>query len=167
MSSIIQRALFLVFLLCSYSALADEPKLKVGDVPPDYLGMDVDGNEIRISDEAGKLVVVTFWASWCPPCLKELPVLDNIQTQLGPDAIRVVAVNFKEKKRKYLKIKKALKTASVTLTHDRRGSIGKKYGVSAIPHLFIIGKDGKLAFQKRGYGVGAIDTLVDEINALL
>ena len=109
-------------------------------------------------------MVVTFWATWCPPCLKELPVLERLQRRLGPDLIRVIAVNHRESKKKFRLIKKAFNDSPITLTYDKGNRISKKYGIKAIPHLVIIGKDGKISYQVRGYGEDSIDMLVEEIN---
>ena len=155
---------YVMFSLAPIQSFADSFKLNEGDIPPDYLGYDSNGEKVRVSDHKGKIVVVTFWATWCPPCLKELPVLERLQRRLGPDLIKVVAVNYKESKKKFRLIKDAFTDSSITLTHDKKNRIGKKYGVDAIPHLIIIGKDGKISYQARGYGEGSIDMLVEKIN---
>ena len=155
---------YVMFLIAPVQSFADSFKLNKGDTPPDYLGYDSNGKKVWVRDHKGKIVVVTFWATWCPPCLKELTVLARLQRRLGPDVIKVVAVNYKESKRKFRLIKKAFTDSPITLTHDKKNSIGKKYGVDAIPHLIIIGKDGKISYQARGYGEGSIDMLVEIIN---
>lgn len=163
MKLFINRIVVTVTMMVANIALA-ETQLTIGDVPPDYLGKDVRGNKVYVSGSKGILTVVTFWASWCPPCKKEIPVLDRIQSQLGKENINVVAVNLKESRTIFRRLVKLFKTSSVTLTHDKRGLIANDYGVSSIPHLFIIGKDGTLVYQARGYGEGSINKLVKVIN---
>ncbi len=51
----------------------------IGSVPPDYLGKTDNGNEVHVSDGVGRIMIVSFWATWCSPCMKELPVLNAIQ----------------------------------------------------------------------------------------
>lgn len=70
--------------------------IKPGDVPPDEFGKTPKGKSISGSGQAGKVVVVTFWASWCGPCLQEIPVLESVQKTLGEDRVAVIAVNSKE-----------------------------------------------------------------------
>jgi len=160
------RIIILIIAIFSLNVNA-ENVLELGDVPPNYLGRDSDGNDVTLEDNKGKIVIISFWASWCSPCLKELPVLENIQNKIGTDKIKVVAINFKEGRKQFRHIKKQLSSLNLTLTHDKRGSIGNKFGVEAIPNLFIIGKNGKLVFHNVGYGDSSIDKIVKVLNKQL
>jgi thiol-disulfide isomerase/thioredoxin len=156
--------LIIVFLLF-FSAPASS--VEVGDIPPDYLGKSDSGQEIRLSESAGRIRIVTFWASWCAPCLKELPVLNAIQKKGGADRIQVIAVNLKESPKRYRKAMKALQDYEIEFVHDRRGTAARKYDVEGIPHMLIIDVDGRIAYQHIGYKVEAIPVIVGEINQLL
>ena len=160
-------ALLLSLLTLSLAANAGDFKLELGDSAPPFLGKTPAGEKIDLTNFAEKLVVVSFWATWCEPCLEELPILENLQNRLGHETIEVVAVNFKEDARRFKKISKKLNTYSLTLTHDRRGAISNKYGVKAIPHLFLIGKTGKIVYQQLGYEKGNVDGLVAALNEQL
>lgn len=159
----------IILILLSLSSFTSQAKVELnyGDTPPNFLGRDKNGNDVTLEDHKGKLVIISFWASWCPPCLKELPVLESIQQHLGTDKIKVVAINHKEDRRVYRKLRRTLSALHLTLTHDRLGSIGKKFGVKGIPSLFIVGKSGKLVYRATGYGDSTIDQLSAVINQQL
>src|SRR6187455_345793 len=96
-------AILLALAALPIAANSDEPAKKreppvfpVGSVPEDDLGKDIDGNKVRISDYHGKVVILSFWASWCEPCRKELPVLAGVVKQVGPDQLQVIAVNHRD-----------------------------------------------------------------------
>lgn len=158
-------ALFVCVLLPTF-AFSKVP-LKVGDLAPNYLGRDESGNKVLLEDNKGKVVVISFWASWCTPCLKELPILESIQNKVGIDKIKVVAVNYKESVKQYRKIKNKFKNLDLTLTHDKRGNIGKKYGIKAIPTLIIIGIDGNVALYKLGYNESSVEDVIGVLNIQL
>ncbi len=83
-------------LACATAANA-AAALMPGDKAPDNLGISRDGNPIKVSDFKGAVVVASFWASWCGPCKKELPVLEALQQRLAPELLRVVTVNIEER----------------------------------------------------------------------
>jgi len=153
-------SLFLA-VLSGASAGSGAPKLKVGDFPPEKLAWNV-----KLADYRGKIVIVTFWASWCGPCRKELPILQSIQKQATRDKVVVFAVNWEESHDQFRAIERALHDSGLTLISDESGTIAEKYDVNAIPHMNIIGRDGRIAAIHIGYGEGEIPVLVDEINEL-
>lgn len=140
--------------------------LQVGDVPPESLGRASTGGKVKLSDYRGKIIIISFWASWCPPCRKELPVLAAIQKNATRDKIVVFAVNWKESNDRYVAIIRALKDLDLTLVSDENGYFGGEYGVKAIPHMIIIGRDGRIAAVHDGYGESEFPRLVKEINEL-
>lgn len=159
-------SLCLLQLLMLSTAMATD-KLGVGQSPPDYLGRDKDGNEVHLSDVAGKVVIVTFWASWCSYCLKELPVLEKIQHLSGKQRMRVIAVNSGEDRHLFLRMANALKSVEVTLTSDPVDKVSKAYGVSSLPHLLMLDPSGKIVAIHHGYDESDLPDLIDEINKLL
>ena len=140
---------------------------KVGEVPPQALGKDRKGNVIDLANYRGKVTIVTFWASWCGPCRRELPVLGHFQSVVGSDALEVIAVNFKEPRDDFRAIVQANRKLGLTYVHDRNGDVSDAYGVVALPHMFILDHDGKVAFTHRGYSEEAIPGIVNEILSLL
>lgn len=148
-------------------AKRERPSLAVGSVPEDELGRDVKGNQVRISDYHGKVVIVSFWASWCGPCMKEMPVLAGVVKRVGPDQLQLIAINHRDEVERFRYVVKVLKDLPITILRDQNGKTAKKYEVQGIPRLIIIGRDGKVAADHTGYGEDMIPELVTQLNTLL
>lgn len=140
---------------------------EIGAIPPDVLGKDEDGQEIRLSESKGRIRVVSFWASWCPPCLRELPMLNAVQEHAGVERIQVFAINLKESNRQYSRARRHFKDFEITFLRDRRGRVAEQYEVVGIPHMLIIDVDGRVVHKHSGYRVEDLPGIVDELNALL
>ena len=138
-----------------------------GEPPPDALGRDRSGADVSISQHRGKVVIVTFWASWCGPCRRELPILGKLRGIVGPEHLEIIAINYKEPRREFLDVIRGNPGIALTWVHDTRGVISASYGVEALPHMFIIDRDGNLAHVHRGYSAEMIDGFVQEMLALL
>ncbi|HZX72486.1 MAG TPA: TlpA disulfide reductase family protein [Rhodanobacter sp.] len=161
----------LALLFCCNAVAAGRSGLKPGETPPDMLGTTLRGQDVTISSLHGKVVVISFWATWCSYCMQEMPVLAKMQalaTQRGLP-LQVVAVNHREERKIFVRASRALhkNLPELLLTWDRNGKIGKPYGVSGIPVMVMLHRDGTIAHVHVGYGEDMLPTLVSEINALL
>lgn len=134
-----------------------------GDPPPDSVGKTRDGEVVQLGAYAGKALVTSFWATWCPYCLKELPILANIQRVAGHDNLQVIAVNTEEPD-VFRKVDRALKPLDLLTTRDGSGAARKVYGVSGLPHMVIVGRDGRIVGIYRGYGESQLDDITADLN---
>jgi peroxiredoxin len=144
------------------------PPPAVGTQAPDFKATNfVTGEKIRLSEQRGKPVVLTFWATWCPPCKKELPILEALQRKVTRDKLLVCAISFHESYESYSYLKKAAKANawSISLLDDPNGSIARHYGIESVPRLFIIGADGTIRAIHAGYGETSMDDLITDLNA--
>jgi thiol-disulfide isomerase/thioredoxin len=153
-------------LLACAPAFAGETPGK-GAPPPALLGKDRDGQVVDLATMHGKVVIVTFWASWCGYCLKELPVLNALQARAGDDWLRIIAVNVMDDTADYRAMTRQMGSYKLTLTRDRNGRIAKGYGVEAYPNLWLIDRQGRVWGHHVGYGEDSLQTIVDEIQSLL
>ena len=141
--------------------------VKVGEIPPDMLGTDGKGADVVLSAHRGKVVVLSFWASWCTYCLKELPVLEKIQRVLGKERIEVIAVNIDRNRSNFLAMRRQLRNFEFTMARDERQAVADQYGANLLPFLVMVDKSGHVAYVHTGYSEKQLDGFVEEINGLL
>lgn len=134
-----------------------------GDVPPPDLGVSPDGDPVSLADHANKAVVVSFWATWCPYCLKELPILERIQTAAGKQHIQVIAVNTEDRE-VFRQVTRQLRTFNLQLARDVGGKAQAAYGVKGLPYMVIVGRDGCIQHIYQGYNESRLEEIVADIN---
>ena len=139
----------------------------IGDTPPAALGKDGRNKAIDLSAYRGKVVIVTFWASWCGYCLKELPALNALQEQAGDQWLKIIAVNVMDDTTDYRAMTRQMRDYKLVMTRDRDGGIAAGYGVKAYPNLWMIDPQGKVASHHVGYGEDSLQGLIAEIQRLL
>lgn len=155
--------------VCAYAGSPTAKPPEVGAPAPDFTGKELmTAHTLRLSEQRGKLVFLAFWATWYAPCRKELPILNNVQRFVADRGGVVYAVSFAERASQY-DLQRLFRSAGWQLTPlvDPGGKIAAAYGIQTIPHLFIIGRDGKIVAVNTGYGDRSADELVTEINAAL
>jgi thiol-disulfide isomerase/thioredoxin len=164
MRTILQFAL-LALMFCAGSLVHAAPP-DIGDVPPDEVGVTAKGEPLRLSAFAGKAVVLSYWATWCSYCLKELPILVNIQNKVGKDRLRVIAINTEDWDT-FRTVSRLLKSLDLQLGYDPNETGQKAYGVKGIPHLVIIGRDGKVVRVYRGYSESSLPAIAADLNVAI
>ena len=94
-------------------------------------------------------------------------MLAGLQDAAGKDRVEVIAINTMDDRDVYLALRRKLKDIQLTMTRDASGSVGEAYGVHTIPHLFIIDREGRIAYEHSGYGEESLQEIVDEVNQQL
>ncbi len=156
----------MISLLLAIAAGAHAAPPKNGDMAPDIVGRTLDAEAVTVSAHRGKVVVVSFWATWCPYCLKELPILEGIQKVAGHDKVQVIAVNT-ESADVFRKVEQKLASLTMKQAFDPGRKGRDAYGVEGIPHLVIIGRDGRIIKVYRGYDEASLDAIVADINGAI
>jgi thiol-disulfide isomerase/thioredoxin len=140
----------------------------VGTVAPNFTVRNlVSGEDITLSGLHGKVVILTFWASWCPPCKRELPILENAQRLVGKENLIVFAVSYRDTEAALHVIRKLASNWQINVMTDHNARVASLYAVKSIPHMFMIGRDGKVVANHLGYGDRTLDELVADINRAL
>lgn len=113
------------------------------DPTPPLALVDIKGTQHRLADYRGKVVLVSFWASWCPPCVREMPSMNRLQKQLGSDRFRILGVNIGERKADIEAFLKSNKLDfTVLLDPDRKAYDAWK--VYVVPSNFIVDGNGEV-----------------------
>ncbi|MFB3062316.1 MAG: peroxiredoxin family protein [Candidatus Binatia bacterium] len=117
---------------------------------PRFLSMTPGGKKFGSDDLKGKLVVLNFWATWCPPCRLEMPSMERLYQEFKGEGLEVVAINFMEREKP---ITSFLKENGFTFTVllDKKGEIARNYGVHGLPVTFLIARNGNLLARSMGY----------------
>ena len=113
----------------------------------DFTLKDVEGRQVRLSDFKGKTVVLAFWATWCPPCKEELPVLQKISEERKDVVVLAVDDENKAMVRDFLTDKQY----SFTALLDHKRMLFKKFGVHFIPTVFVINDQGLITNEIVGW----------------
>ena len=137
-----------------------------GERPPAFTGRTADGRSLALRDLRGRVVVLTFWASWCEPCRTELPAFEALHREIGAGRLAVVAVNAREPVAAVREFAQSLDlTFAVVL--DPRGEIQQRYGVVGLPTTFLIARDGRAVARAIGPRDWATPRFRDLVLALL
>lgn len=136
----------LLGVLLSTSALFSQ-SVRIGDKAPDFTVTLTDGTSVTLSSLKGQAVFVHFWATWCPPCVRELPGLDKLSKKLDLQKnpkMKFLAVCVSDSKKNCVSFMKK-NNYTFTCGLDENGNAAAyKYGVEGIPASFLVSSEGKI-----------------------
>ena len=148
-------------------AKSDDPKQLIGESAPPFEASLLDGTKFRLSDHQGKVVVLDFWATWCGPCVRGLPILQKVTSSFDSSKVRLVAMNQGENKKTINQFLKSKKLSQLTVALDKSNTVGKSYMVGGIPQTVVIDTKGLVRFVHVGFGANTGEQLRKEIKELL
>jgi thiol-disulfide isomerase/thioredoxin len=135
---------------------------------PDWNFKDFDGKEVSLTGLRGNVVIIDFWATWCGPCRKTMPLLDKFFQANKRANVKVYGINVWERQKDPEKVKSFVKTNGfkfpILFGDDK---VTSNYGVTGIPTLFVIGLDGKIMYRHVGYSPNIVETLSWQVEEIL
>jgi len=141
--------ILLFSLLPALTAAGERPLVPYEGDAKDFSLTDYKGNRHRLEDYRGKVVLINFWASWCPPCIQEMPELTQLKNQLNEKPFEILAINVGEKKYRVRKFAKLINFKLPVLL-DTKKDIFDDWGVKTLPTSFLIDAEGNIRYRVRG-----------------
>ena len=136
-------------LLGTCAAQGSELKPWTGGATPALELRDPTGKLHKLADYRGKVVVVNFWATWCPPCREEMPSMQALRMELAGKGFEVLAVNLMESSERIAAFRDS-ELIDLPVLMDRDGAAAKRWKVSMLPASFVIDRKGAIRYQLVG-----------------
>ena len=143
------RLLLFALLIMSLPVAA----LELNKPAPDFTLKALDGKNIKLSEMAGNVVLINFWASWCGPCREEMPLLNNLHNKYAPLGFAVFGVNVEEDVNGAQAFLRDYPVDFPVLL-DSSNQVSKQYQVIAMPTTVMVDRDGRLRYLHKGYKTG-------------
>lgn len=164
---ILALGLAALIIILTFGAGGCGPHPLAGKPAPPFALMGLDDKAHDLGESIGKdVVLLDFWASWCPPCREGLPAIAELDREFAGRGLKTYAVNIMESKGAAAGFM-AHSKLSLPVLLDETGHVAELYGVSGIPQTVIIGRDGVAHAVHVGFSSGTAASLRREIESLL
>jgi peroxiredoxin len=158
------RTAFLLIGAAAASAIA--APLAPSSPAPDFTLRTLEGQNLRLGEQRGRVVLVNFWATWCGPCRQEMPHLNKLYDKYKSSGFMLLGVNVDEDTRVAAGVASKLGVHFPVLP-DSDKLVSKRYDLKAMPSTVLIDRDGRVRYVHRGYQSGYEDTYDKQIRELL
>jgi peroxiredoxin len=152
---------FGVFAAASLAASSME-----GQPAPDFALKSSTGENLRLSEYRGDVVMINFWATWCGPCRQEMPLLDELYSRYQRVGFNLLGVNIDDDSGRAMDMIEDL-GVSFPVLFDARKEVSKLYEVEAMPVTVIVDREGTVRYVHHGYKPGYEEMYLDQIRSLL
>lgn len=137
-----------------------------GQPAPDFALKSSTGENLRLSEYRGDVVMINFWATWCGPCRQEMPLLDELYTRYERVGFNLLGVNIDDDSGRAMKMIDEL-GVNFPVLFDARKEVSKLYAVEAMPVTVLVDREGNVRHVHHGYKPGYEDKYLDQIRSLL
>jgi peroxiredoxin len=125
-----------------------------------------DGTPLSLAELRGKVVLVNFWATWCEPCVTEMPALQRLRESLGRQGLEVLAVNYMEGPARIDAFVQKM-GLGLPVVRDTDGSVAKAWGARIFPSSFVVDRSGRIRYVLTGEAEWTSPAVVSTIRELL
>jgi len=153
-----------ILLILTASGLASSSL--EGQVAPDFVLKSATGENLRLSEFRGDVVMINFWATWCGPCRQEMPLLDDLYGRYQRVGFSLLGVNIDDDSRRAMKMVQEL-GISFPVLFDESKEVSKLYAVEAMPVTILVDREGRVRHVHHGYKPGYEEKYLTEIRSLL
>lgn len=153
-------------LLVALPALGANAAVTVSTGAPDFTLPSLGGENVRLQEQRGRVVMINFWASWCGPCREEMPHLSRLYEKYRASGFTVLAINIDEDPHKAARLAQQLGMRFPVLL-DTGKQVSRTYDLSAMPSTVLVDRDGRVRHVHRGYRDGYAETYDRQIRDLL
>ncbi len=133
---------------------------------PDFTLKSNTGENLRLSEYRGEVVLINFWASWCGPCRQEMPVLSELHDKYRALGFTVLGVNVEADSSKAKKLLEEL-PVSFPVVFDSDSVVSKQYDVVAMPSTVLVDRDGNMRYLHKGYKPGLETVYQQQVRDLI
>jgi peroxiredoxin len=156
----IKQTLAAALVLLSFTVVA-------GTTPaPDFTLKSDSGDNLKLSELRGEVVLINFWASWCGPCRQEMPILSELHDRYKAMGFTVLGVNVEEDTTEARKLLKEM-PVSFPVLFDNDSSVSRQYNVAAMPSTVLVDRDGNMRYLHKGYRPGLEETYIEQLRNLI
>ena len=158
-------AMLAAFVGVLYLSLHDNV-VKAGDTAPEFSVKTENGRTVTAHDFGGKLLLLNFWATWCQPCVQEIPSLDALQKELGPKGLVVLGVSVDKDQKAYTDFIHRFRISFLT-ARDPDQVVNGKYGTLQYPESYLIDQSGKVVEKIVGQENWSAERMIQHVQSLL
>jgi peroxiredoxin len=160
------KNLTLGLLITTFAATSLASSGLEGQTAPDFALKSSTGENLRLSEYRGDVVMINFWATWCGPCRQEMPLLDELYTRYERVGFNLLGVNIDDDSRRAMQMIEEL-GVNFPVLFDASKQVSKLYEVDAMPVTVLVDREGNVRYVHHGYKPGYEDKYLDQVRSLL
>lgn len=160
------KKLMMGLALCVLAASSLASSGLTGQPAPDFALKSSTGQNLRLSEYRGDVVMINFWATWCGPCRQEMPLLDELYTRYERVGFNLLGVNIDDDSNRAMTMIREL-GVNFPVLFDARKEVSKLYNVDAMPVTILVDREGNVRYVHQGYKPGYEQAYLDQVRSLL